>query len=58
MTRDTLDQKLEAINKRFYIQMLITFMIALPVSAAISYYMATIGHPTAYWLWHNILGAM
>jgi hypothetical protein len=58
MGKMSLDQKMAAINRRFYIQMTVTVAVMLPVSVAISYCMALVGHPVAYWLWHNILGVM
>ena len=37
-------------------QFVILWVGALVFYAVVSYFLALVDHPQAYWLWHNVLG--
>ena len=54
----------EAINlirrahRQGMIELGILFFSIFVLGLVFSYLLATVGHPTAYWTWHNILGVL
>ena len=41
-----------------YRDMAFTLAWSIPLMLGISYLLALIEHPNAYWLWHNVLGVL
>jgi hypothetical protein len=34
------------------------FALGIPATMVLSYLLALVEHPTAYWLWHHVLGVL
>lgn len=52
------DKRMAEINREYRIKMAITIGIGVPACLGLSYLLALAQHPTAYWLWHTVLGVM
>lgn len=51
-------QRMAEINREYRIKMALIFAIGIPASLTLSYLLALAEHPTAYWLWHHVLGVL
>jgi hypothetical protein len=40
------------------LQRLAILLVGTAACIGLSIYVATLGHPTAYWLWHDMLGVI
>lgn len=54
----TFNQRQAEANRRERNKMALIIAIGIPATLALSYLLALVEHPTAYWLWHHVLGVL